>query len=310
MSDSKVLSNEEVDAFNKASESKSQSLSDLTSDSKTREDRIALKSIETIMELFVSEYQKKLSTFLRKKIGVKLKSSQFEKLSEFLKNKLEKHVYTVLHFEPHSSYGLGVVDLPLLNYAIDLVFGGQPNTNTPVIESSGKIGPMIAEKIAHLAAESFSQSAKEFGKMTGDVLKTVTSPSLISKLNMDTSVYGIELSIFFGEVETAFSLFITEYFLEYLIPIKLEDTENISENKKVTWKAAMEDHLLDSYFTVRAVFPEINMTVQELVSLKEGTIIPIGDPTLVDISLNDALFFKGSAGQVNEKRVVKIISEI
>lgn len=168
MDESKVLSTEEVDALSKATEG---GVSDLTTliHQKTSEedlDKLNTKALANIMELTWSEFEKIYSSFLRKKIVVKPKSTAFGPLSEILENKKEKHVYSVHQIMSKSYFSLTVVSLPLLHQAINLLYGGVTNAEDPIIEAPGKIGVLIAEKIADLVMDGFISCARlDFRKL-------------------------------------------------------------------------------------------------------------------------------------------------
>ena len=72
---------------------------------------------------------------------------------------------------------------------------------------------------------------------------------------------------------------------------------------------AIENQVVDSNITIIASLPEINFKAKDLMSLKNGDLIPIGDPTLVDVYLNDVKLFCANAAQANSKRIIKILGE-
>jgi flagellar motor switch protein FliM len=113
--------------------------------------------------------------------------------------------------------------------------------------------------------------------------------------------------VFFGEVETALSILVASDFLYEFIPSNTDDVVPIDSE---SWRTAIEAQVVDSSVTVCVSLPEISIKASDLVALKNGDLIPIGDPTLVYVCLNNTRLFCGNAGQANSSRVVKILSEI
>lgn len=310
MSDeSKILSTEEIDALSKVTQEKGADLTEILGATNIIDGKRSLnaKASNNITELTWSECEKILSSFLRKKIAVKSKSSSILKLSDALHNKDQMHIFTVFKIVPNDFYAVVVIDLPLLHQATNFLFGGQTNDMDPIISSPAKIGKIIGEKLSQLCMEGFTLACKEYGSVSYETIKTVTLPNLITKLSMEDNVYSIDLTVFFGEIETTLSIIVAADFLYEFIPANTDDVVPV-ENE--SWRTVIESQVVDSYVTVCVSLPEINIKASDLVALKNGDLIPISDPTLVDIYFNNTKLFYGNAGQANSTRVVKILSEI
>lgn len=312
MDNSKVLSAEEVDALLKVAQEKDKEndLVKLTS-RHLQADNVAFsrKALANVTELTWSECEKILASFLRKKVLVRTKETNFGKLSEFLEDKAEKHVFTVFHLTPNNYFSLCVITLPLLHHIINCLFGGFVNGQEPVIEAPGKAGVIISEKLSDLVMEGFMLGCKEYGTLTYDVIKTVTLPNLISKLSMEDDICSITYTVTFGESESDFFIMIPmEFFQKFLPSSMLEDVEHNPEEGH-SWRHLIQNQVVDSTVSLVAALPEIRIKAKDLVELKEGALIPIGDPTAVEVWLNNLRLFRATAGQANSNRIIKILSE-
>ena len=99
MSDLKILSKDEVDALLQVSQDNNFDLGTVTADNKSEEWKednctINTKSLNNIAELTPAESEKVFTSFLRKKVTLKRKASHITILSEQIKDKIEKHVFT------------------------------------------------------------------------------------------------------------------------------------------------------------------------------------------------------------------------
>lgn len=309
--ESKVLSTEEVDALSKASQDSGNDLTKLTSgnDKKIENPTSAdSKALNNIMELTWSECERIFSSFVRKRIVIKSKSHQFSTVAEALNGKTEKHVYAVFQLKPDHYYGIVVMDLPLLHQMINLIYGGQINEKEPIMEAPGNVGVIVASKIADLALQGFAEGCREYGVINYEMVKTVILPNLISKLAMDDRVYAIEHEVIFGAVTTSLSIFVPEAFLQDFTTTHPTEIAHVEPSS--SWRSAIETQVIDSHVTVTVSLPDISIKAKDLIALKNGDIIPISDPTQVDVCLNGVKLFRGSAAQANSNLVVKILGEI
>lgn len=312
MDDNKILSSEEVDALSKVAHSSEDDLTKIMSTLAAQREQartLQSKTFTNIIDLTWSECEKILSAFIRKKTNVKFKSSDSGKLSSCLVELNEKQVYSVFQVAGYHDYVIVVNPLPFLHQSINALFGGALNPKEAIMESPGKIGLLVAEKLGTLVLEGFSSACKEYGKLSFERVKTVTLTSLISKFSMDEDVYRLTYIVSLGEIESEFTIIIQAKFLDKFLPKEtLEESDETGIEHDI-WRDAIKSQVIDSDITIIASLPSIRLSAKELLDLKEGDLIPISDPTSVKITLNDVQLFLGQAAQANEKRIVKILDE-
>lgn len=310
MSDSKVLSQEEVDALLKASQNAADFTAGLTDigEGKLGGASDIQKSLEKFHEMAAADCTRNLTSFLRHKISVKSKSISEMFVRDHLKDSEEKNVYTVFLASPNDCYGMVIIDLCMLDQVINYLYGGHNTDKATAMTSPGKIGIIIAEKLSEIILEAIVSSSKEYGKFSYQINKTIAIPTLTSKVSMDDKVYVLNFNVFLGELETTLSITLPSQFITQFFSFKMvEEAKPVESN---FWRSAIETQVVDSYVNINAVLPDVNMKITELLSLKPGDLIPIGDPTSVYVCLNNLKLFRAVAGQANSKRVVKILSEV
>ncbi len=311
MDESKILSTEEVDELLKAVQEKETDLAKLLHNSggpKDIEHTVNYKALANVIELTWSECEKVFSSFIRKKVNVKPKGAQLGKLSYCLEGKIEKHVFGVFHLTTTNDFCLVVIALPLLHQMINALYGGVMNSKEPIIEYPGNIGLIVAEKICELALEGFCIACKEYGTVNFERTKTVTLPNLISKLSMEDDIYALTYTTTMGEVESDLAFMLPVQFLHKFLPINnIQDEERLKQNH--AWRDVIKNQVIDSDITVVASLPELILKTKDIVAMKSGDLIPIGDPTVVDVYLNDVKLFCANAAQANSNRIIKILSE-
>lgn len=306
-SDAKVLSTEEVDAILKTPVEKNSSASFVENAAESNEQDTGNHELDNVIELARVETEKVFTSFFRKKISIKSQPLNSGCVEEFSHKKSDQNIYSVFKIMPHDRYGMIVIGTVFLNQAVSVLYGGQPSAEESTMDSPGKIGMIIAEKISQTALEGFVHACQEYQAIDCQVIKTMISPNLTSKVNMDDMVYAVAWSIYFGDVETTLTLLIPEDLLREFIPIKTKESRRYDSN---FWRSAIETQVVDSYVTLTVSLPEIKMKVKDVMALKEGDTIPIGDPTLVYVCLNNIKLFSAYGGQAKSNRVAKIIVEI
>jgi flagellar motor switch protein FliM len=305
--DAPVLSNEEVDALLKAGQDKNVDLSALGINSDhpdgITQDSTALANITDAIRL---EWEKAMSAFLRKKISIKVKSTATAQAGVVLEPSDQKYVYTLFRIPPNDHFGLIVTSMPFLHHTINLLYGGKINHDESIMESPGKVGVIVAEKFSHIFLTGFSEACKDYGTVNYEIVKSTPFANLLSSLSLDENVYSIESSIIIDESESTFKFIVMTEFLTNFFPQK----KHPKHKEKDFWRSAINTQVSDSIVNISVTLPDVSMKMHEVMALKEGDTIAISDPTMVYISLNNLKLFRASAGQTNNQRVVKIISQI
>ncbi|MDR3476580.1 MAG: FliM/FliN family flagellar motor switch protein [Gammaproteobacteria bacterium] len=307
-----VLSSEEVDAILKVTQDKGNDLSKTLGNS-SDEGASAANSVvnspalKNIAELTAIECEKHIITFLRKKMLTKFKSIALTKLETTVTASDEKCVYSVYRTAPNEHYGMFSIELKFLHQIINLLYGGKFDASEPTMDQPGKIGTMVAEKIASLCLSGLNQACQDYALTTCEIIKTSVLPNLTSSLVMEDQVYLLELGVTFEDFETTLRFMIAEDFLNELILSKKDETKH---REKDFWRSAIQSQVVDSVVTVSITLPDTTMKVNDFMALREGDVIPISDPTLAYVCLNNLKLFRAKAGQSNNKRVVKILKQI
>lgn len=199
-----------------------------------------------------------------------------------------------------------MISYKLLHHTITLLFGGKVVADTPIFKKPGKVGFLVAEKISQMVLEVIHLACKEFSALTLTLIKTVLQPSLITKMAPQEQMDYLDFSVFFSDVEASLSISFQKNFFMDLIPGKKE----IPKIESDFWRSAIETRVASSSVEIKVVLPQIKMKLNDFIQIKEGDLINIADPTVAFINLNDLALYRGSVGQKDSKRVIKIDSQI
>ncbi len=268
------------------------------------------KKIIHITEFFAEEGSKRLSSFLRKKITIALNSISTGLFKE-IEHDYSKMLMLGFQAGPGEQFGFIMFDFLLLHSVINLLYGGKLSTDEQIIDTPGRTGIQIARKVSDICLQVFQDALNEH-------LKT---DLLLS--NLSTSLYSVFNQKFDACCDFAFnfSMDAVSGVLHLVIPesILVNITSESGEHSDITEQDSDQDlyfsgqlkhELIDSKVTICAMLPDISLLVKDVVNLRAGDVIPIGDPTLVYIAHNQKKLFSAIAGQSSSRRIVEIIDTV
>lgn len=262
-------------------------------------------NINNIIDSIRYELEKILAAYFHKKLVIKTAQINYTQFASAFSGD-EASVYAVFRIAPSNGDNAFIFHLSFLNQAMNLLFGGQVSASESY-DKAGRLGVIVAQGLGKVCLEALTLGCKEYGTLTCDILKTTDLPTLIPNLNSDANVYQISFQILFDEVDTSLDLLLSAQGLASLLPENM--TKSTQQNQAV-WKNIIKNQVIDSHVAMSAQLAEMSMNIQEFMSLKNGDVIPVGDPTQIFLCLNNMKLFKGIAGQVNGKRVAKITSKM
>lgn len=74
------------------------------------------------------------------------------------------------------------------------------------------------------------------------------------------------------------------------------------------WRDRLEQAVMQVHLPIRSVFARPELSLEKLIALKPGDIIPVLMPRYVPVSIGDRLFAHGSVGESNGRTAIKIES--
>lgn len=272
-------------------------------------------TLEAVVALFTAESQSKLSSFLRKKVFIR-----FNSVSSGLYDEIE-HDYSRLlmlnyRISPYDKYGLISFDFIFLHSVINLLYGGTISNNEPVMRGLGKSGIKIAKKVTEIFLNVLQDAMTEFLKAQVKMTDISNQLGAVFKQEKYDKCYNVSFCAHFDSVTCNLNIILPEKIFEHSEigdianagMAAINNTEQLADAPIFDEKTRYE--LIDSHVTVSINLPNIPLKLRDVVNLKAGDIIPIGDPTTVFVKLNDKKLYKASAGQANQRRAVKITEKM
>lgn len=306
MEERNILSREEVDAIIKSAHS-SNELNTADEAQEGTGTNINTHALEIMMEHVCAGIENNLTVLLRKKIIVTSKPAEQMSIEDYSKLVSDNFTFSSFRLLPYNSPALISIQNRFIDVMTNLLYGGSIESATEDNFKLGKVGLITAENISRMIIESFVKTSKEHGEVVIESHKTAVTLNTASNMHEDDIIYSIELSIMIDEVESHLRLNLTDEYLIKILPIK---TGKVKHKEKDFWRSAIKSEVMDSYVTVTTNMADFKMNLKDFLNMKEGDEIPIGDPTLVFVCLNELKLYRALAGQANSNLVVKIASQV
>lgn len=272
--------------------------------------------VANIFELFTVESQIRLSSFLRKKITIKLDSMNACAFHE-IEHDNTKLLSLNFQLLPEDTVGLVALDFIFLDCIINLLYGGKVTDSKASMRGLGKSGIKIAQKIADIFLTVLQESLMQHLKLN---VKLSTTSSLLSSVFMQEQSEQCYIIFFHANIDSVICHFKivmpANTFINADSNVELNsEVESQNNNEEMPddqpiFDQKARNELIDSSIMLTVNLPPIALKLKNVVNLKAGDVIPIGDPMMVYIALNKKNIFKASAGQSNLRRAVKIIDKM
>lgn len=322
---SQVLSQSEVDALLSAvSESETRTDSNGKRDERvvvvydlTSQDRIIrgrLPQLDVIYEKFMRSFRVTLSSAIRKIASLNHSSTDFLKFGEFINTLPTPTCMSVLRMGNLRGSALFVIETKLAYALIDSFFGGDDRPYTKV---EGKdftpIELSIVKKVVELAIKDLEDAWESVEVIDCSFVRTEINPQFVGIVPPTDVVIA---STFDVELEKASGTMTLVMPYASIEPIKQKlssgfQVEADQTDKKI-WTQIISEALRDVNVDVKVNLGESNITIEDLMELKVGDIIPLsqGASKELPVFVEGVPKFKGFYGVSHGSVAMKVTDKI
>jgi len=246
----------------------------------TSQDRIIrgrLPQLDVIYEKFMRSFRVSLSSALRKIATLTHASTDFLKFGEFINTLPMPTCMSVLRFNALRGSALLVIESKLAYALVDNFFGG---ADRPYTKIEGKdftpIELSIVRKVVDLAIDDLENAWASVEKIEASFVRTEINPQFVGIVPPTDIVIASTFDVELENANGTITLVIPYATIE---PIKQKlstgfQVESDQTDKKM-WTAIIRSQLLDTAVNVRVNLGESEITLNELMDLKVGDVIPL-----------------------------------
>jgi flagellar motor switch protein FliM len=261
--------------------------------------------MQSVLENFRVHVGESMVDFLHQNVDIRFDSFDYQPVGEYLKK--ESFVFNLVQIKNADAFFLINLSNKLLFNLVSIIYGGfiAEETEIPKIasETSRRIGTRLTERFIPMLRESM----KPLMAMNPQWVKCVPQGQLISDFSDIEIFLVLKYECTFGNVSSYFHVCLPHTLLEKINNERIQAKRNEAKNAKdPLWQARLKDNVLDAPIEVSANFPEIHLTLAELMRLSSGDVMTIGNPEEAQIRLGKKKLFNASLGAQDETCVLTI----
>ncbi len=283
----------------------------------TSQDRIIrgrLPQLDVIYEKFMRSFRVSLSSALRKIASLNHASTDFLKFGEFINTLPMPTCMSVLRFSTLRGSALFVIESKLAYALVDSFFGGD---DRPYSKVEGKdftpIEISIVRKVVDLAIDDLEAAWESIHPIECSFVRTEVNPQFVGIVPPTDVVIASAFDVELENANGTITLVIPYSTIE---PIKHKlstgfQVESDQTDKKL-WTSIIKDQLLDTELDIKVNLGQSEITLKELMSLKEGDVIPLDQDASgeFDVLVQDVKKFKGLYGVYHGSVAMQLTKKI
>ncbi len=280
----------------------------------TSQDRIIrgrMPTLEMINERFVRYFRISLFNFLRRSAEIALAGIQVIKFSEYIHSLFVPTNLNIVRFKPLRGKALFVLDPTLVFTAVDNFFGGSGKFHNKI---EGREFTPTEMRVIRLLLDLIFKDLVEawvpvldvdFEYLSSEVnpqFANIVSPSEI----VVVSTIHVELDGGGGDIHIAMPYSMIEPIRE-LLDAGLQSDRGDSDDR---WQKTLKAEILTTNIDLKSTLTEKVLSVNEILELKAGDVIPIDMPEVVTLVTEDIPLFTGKVGVSDGNYAIQVTEEI
>ncbi|WP_019591423.1 flagellar motor switch protein FliM [Thioalkalivibrio sp. ALE20] len=278
------------------------------------QDRIVrgrMPTLEMINERFARHLRVRLFNMLRRSAEISVSGTRLTKFSEYMHSLFVPTSLNLVRAHPLHGTGLFVFDPKLVFILVDNFFGGDGRFYTRI--EGRDFTPMEMRVVHSILEGAFEDMTKawepvmdiDFEFLNSEVnpqFANIVSPTEIVVINE----FHIELDGGGGNLHVTLPYSMIEPIREQLDTGIQSDRSDVDQR----WMNALREEVQDADVEISSVLTEAEVTVQELLDIKPGDIIPVDIPEEVTLKVEDIPLLRGKFGVSNGQNAIKITGRV
>lgn len=275
----------------------------------TSQDRIVrgrMPTLEMINERFARYTRISMFNLLRRTADVSVGGIQIQKFGEYVHTLYVPTSLNMVKFRPLRGTALLILDAKLVFKLVDNFFGGDGRH----AKIEGREFTPTELRVVQMVLDQAFVDLKEAWKAVMDIdfefINSEVNPSMANIVSPSevvvVSTLHVELDGGGGEMHITMPYAMIEPIREVLDAGLQTDTDERDDR----WVNSLREDVMDARVKLECDFANRQISLRDIVELKEGDIIPITMPDFQVITANGVPIFKGNVGQSNDHYAIKL----
>ncbi len=278
------------------------------------EDRIVrgrMPTLEMINERFARYLRISMFNMLRRSAEISVGGIQTLKFGEYIHTLFVPTSLNLIKMKPMRGTAILVIEPTLVFILVDNYFGGEGKFHAKI---EGREFTPTEQRVIHMFMEicfkdlvkawepvmpiEFEFTSREVNPQFANIVSP-TEVVVVSSLHVELEGGG-------GNVHMTMPYSMLEPIRELLDAGIQSDRSDVDER----WSQALGDEIKSAEVEISATMTKTELTLQEVINLKEGDIIPIDMPETVSVYAEDIPIFKATHGVHNGHYAIKIVDKM
>lgn len=270
-----------------------------------------MPTLDMINERFGRYLRISLFNMLRRSAEISVSGVQVMKFSEYVHTLFVPTSLNLIHAHPLRGTGLFVFEPKLVFALLDNYFGGEGRFQARIegrefTSTELRVIHMLLEICFKDMTESWSPVMEiDFEFVHHEVnpqFANIVSPSEVVVI----STIHVELDGGGGDINITYPYSMLEPLRE-LLETGLQSDRSADDGR---WARSFKDELMIAEVDLQSTLAEVTLSLQQVVDLKPGDIIPFEMPKQIPVRIEDIPMFRATYGEHRDKAALKIVSTI
>ena len=278
------------------------------------QDRIVrgrMPTLEMINERFARHFRINLFNMLRRSAEISVGPVQMLKFSEYVHSLFVPTSLNLVRVKPLRGTALFVIDPKLVFILVDNYFGGEGKYHAKI--EGREFTPTEMRVIQMLLAVAFQDMKEAWAPVMPidyDYINSEVNPQFANIVSPSEVVvvttFHVELEGGGGDLHVTMPYSMVEPIREVLDAGVQSDRSDIDER----WVHALREDMKDAEVGMSSILAEIDLSLQDVLSMKAGDVIQMDLPERVTVLVEDIPLFKGYYGVHEGANAVKIAETV
>lgn len=301
----------DVDEIQEVDNSKKTKKYDFRNPQKISKDQ--LRTLEIIHENFGRYMQTFLTGYLRAPTKVSILTVDQFAYSEFSSALSNPAFLSVINFSPLNGQVLIDISTNIIYTIIDRLLGGD-GTDKQEIRNFTEIELSLLKSMMQRVVVDLTEAWNNVVELKPSLDKIETNPQFAQVVPPNETIALITMSIEIGELEGMMNVCVPYILLEPVLD-KLNtkfwfstSTKKHSEEEK----NAIKNRILNTKVPVVAQLGSTNIPVRDILNLRQGDVVRLGDTgnNLISLKIGSNVKYMGEIGVTNKRMAIKIVEVI
>lgn len=278
------------------------------------QDRIVrgrMPTLEMVNERFARHMRISLFNMMRRSAEVSINGIQMIKFGEYVHTLFVPTSLNMVRFRPLKGTALITMEARLVFILVDNFFGGDGRYHAKI--EGREFTPTerrIIQMLLKLIFEDYKEAWSPVMDVSFEYLDSEVNPAMANIVSptevVVISSFHIELDGGGGDFHVALPYSMLEPIRELLDA----GVQSDKEDTDMRWSKALRDEIMDVNVELSTKFLEIDLSLQQVMNLKAGDVIPIEMPETITVLVEELPTFRAKLGRSRDNIALKIASKI